>query len=198
MRDEFERNLRDRSQIHDLVRLARCVHAALEPADGIQIDAVFVLQDTAHPDARGLAVFLHPDPFAFEVSGLPDSGPGVDEDVAVAEHARGKDRDRDERKVAPQTLDDVMREGHFRGIEGPGLDHAGEDFRRGRDRHIAQIHAFRLDHAQVQRLHAVVRAAGEGHAQLAQGSSRGDGAYKSPCLCQGVGRGNSAGHKNFN
>src|ERR1043166_414695 len=84
--DEFERQLADRAKVHIIVRPARLVGAALEPFDPTQIDTQIVLQDSSHPDAGCLAVFLDANTLALEVARLFDTGVFVYENITVPEH----------------------------------------------------------------------------------------------------------------
>ena len=143
--DEFERNVLERSQIHLVVCRSWIVDTALNPVDRIKIDAVIVLQDAPHPDARRLAVFLHADAFAFEILWRFDAGVLVDEYIAVPEYARGKDRDRDVGKLVAAAHDHVMRKRHFRDIERTRLDHPREDLGRGLDSKIAKRDSLGLE-----------------------------------------------------
>src|SRR6185437_16841175 len=86
--DELERQFADRAKVHIIVRPPRLVGAALEPFDPAQIDAQIVLQNSSHPDAGCLAVFLNANTLALEVARLFDAGVFVYENVAVPEHPR--------------------------------------------------------------------------------------------------------------
>jgi hypothetical protein len=44
-----------------VVRLTRFIDASFHPGDAAQVDAVFMLQNAADPDARSLPVFLNAD-----------------------------------------------------------------------------------------------------------------------------------------
>jgi len=84
----------------------------------------------------------------------------------VAEHARGKRRDRNEWRVAAVHQRGVVRQRHLGGVELLVLQHAPEDLRR-LQRDVIEVDALRLDRSVPQRLRAVVGPAGQGQSQVA-------------------------------
>ena len=144
---------------------AKPVGAALHPFDVGGLHAVLVLQQPAHIDRRRHRIFRHAAALALEVLRRLDALLGVDEEVAVAEHARGKRRDRDERRRAAVHQRGVVRERHLGGVELLVLQHPPEDLRR-LQRHVVEVDALRLDGAVPQRLRAVVGSAGQGQSQI--------------------------------
>src|SRR6185312_3471066 len=100
--------------------------AALEPFNSAQIDAEIVLQDSPHPDAGRLAVFLNANSLTLKVTGFFDAGVLVYENIAVPEHTRREDGNRHEWKFAARARNHVVGERHLRDVERAGLDHAGE------------------------------------------------------------------------
>ena len=62
--------------------------------------AVLVLQHAAHPERHRIEVGAHADRFSGEVFGSLNTACGVDQQIAVAELAVGKNRDRAERRAA--------------------------------------------------------------------------------------------------
>src|SRR5713226_1343337 len=95
---------------------------------------------------------------------------GIDEEVTVAEYARRKRRDRDERRIAVAHQRGVVRQRHLGGVEFAILQHAPEDF-GGLQRQVIQVDAFGLQRTVTKGLGAVVRSAREGEAQLGHSGS---------------------------
>ena len=146
-------------------RVAEAVGAALHPFHVARLDAVFVLQQPAHVDGGGHAVFRHAAALALEVARMLDAFIGVDEEVAVAEHAGRERRDRDERRIALAQQGRVVRQRHLGGVEFAVLQHAPENL-GGLQRQVDEVDAFRRERAVAQRLGAVIGPAREGQAQL--------------------------------
>src|SRR6185295_16108209 len=67
------------------------------PLDALELDAVVVLQDAAHPEAGGILQGVEADALAVEVGGLLDAAVGALHDVAVAEAPVWEHRNRGER-----------------------------------------------------------------------------------------------------
>ncbi len=132
------------------------VHRALHPMNLAQVDAVFVLQDAVDVDRRRHGEQRHADALAFEVLGLGDAGLLVDGDEAVAEGARGKHRDGDERALLVGEALHELGAGIFRDVEFLAGRHAVEDRPRLVDGDEIEIDAVGLDLAGIERLHAVV------------------------------------------
>jgi hypothetical protein len=157
---------RERGEAHVARQLAaEPVGAPLHPFDVARLDAELVLHQAAHVDRGRHAVFRHAAALALEVGAGLDALRRVDEEVAVAKHARGKHRDRDERRVAVAHQARVVRQRHLRGVEFLVLQHAPEDLGR-LQRDVVEIDAVRLDRAVAQGLGAVVRTAGEVETQI--------------------------------
>ena len=152
-----------RDRARRAVRLG-VVHAALDPGDAGEVDAVVVLQQPADDDRRRHGVERHADALAGEVLRLAYL-PLVDRDVAVAEHARGEHRDRHHRAVAARRMAEVVRARHLGGVEFEIVRHPVEDLARMVDGEEIEVDAVRLHFAGVQREHAVVEPAGEGDRQ---------------------------------
>ena len=145
---------------------AEAVGAALHPFDVARLDAVFVLQQAAHIDCRGHAVFRHAAALALEVGRRLDPLVRVDEEVAVAEDARRKHGDGDERRVAAAHQRGLVRQRHFRDFELLELQHAPEDVGRLRG-DVIELDALGLDRPVAQRKRAVVGTACKCQTQLA-------------------------------
>ena len=116
---------------------------ALHPVDLREIDAVFVLQHAADEDRGGLGVERHADALALEILGRLDAGFLVDRDVAVAEDARGEDRDRDERAVALGVALKRLGARHLRRVEFLAAAHAVENLARAVDGDEIEVDALR-------------------------------------------------------
>ena len=124
--------------------LAEPVGAALHPFDVARLDAVFVLEQPAHVDRRGHRIFRHAAALALQVLRAVDALVGVDEEIAVPEHARRKRRDRDERRVAAAHERGVVRQRHLGRVEFLVLQHPPEDLGR-LQRDVVEVDALRLD-----------------------------------------------------
>ena len=94
----------------------RLLHRAFDPFDSREIDAEIALQHAAYPDGGGHGVELDADALAREILRRLDDA-GIDGDEAVPEHARGKDRQGDERALPTRESGHVFRGRHLRGVE---------------------------------------------------------------------------------
>ena len=148
-----------RPQIHVVVRPPACVDAALEPGHAAEVDIVVVAQDAADPDPGGLPVLLNADPLALEVLRFRNARLRIDENKAVAKQTRREHRQRDEGEIAFAAQREVVRGRHFRHVEGVGLHHAGEDFRRRLYGDVGDVDPLGLHGACLNGLHPVVRTA---------------------------------------
>ena len=111
-RDRLEQRQHGRAAVR-----AAGVHRALHPVDLAQVDAVFVLQEAVDVDRRRHGEERHADALAFEVLRLGDAGLLVDGDEAVAEGARRKHRDGDERALLVGEALHELGAGIFRDVE---------------------------------------------------------------------------------
>ena len=145
------------------------VHRALHPMHLAQVDAVFVLQDAVDVDRRRHGEERHADALAFEVLRLGDAGLLVDGDEAVAEGARGKHRDGDERALLVGEALHELGAGIFRDVEFLAGRHAVEDRPRLVDGDEIEVDAVGLHFAGVERLHAVVESGRKRKLQLGHG-----------------------------
>ena len=89
----------------------------------------------------------------------------VDDDVAVAEHARGKHRQRHERQLLGGEAADEFRARHFGGVEFEPAGHAVEISRGLSMARKLRSMPSGSDLAGVKREHAVIEAAGKSHRQ---------------------------------
>ena len=121
---------------------AAAFHRALHPADGVDIDAELMHQMAAQPDRGGLGVERQADTAAFQVLRRADAGARVDENVAVAEHARRKDRNGDERAIAAAGMADEFGRRKFRRVEFLAADHAVENLPARRKHDDVEVDAF--------------------------------------------------------
>jgi hypothetical protein len=135
-----------------------------------RVDAVIVLQQAADPDRRRHGVELDADPLALKILRLLDHA-GIDRDEAVPEHARWEHRQGDERTLAGRVAADVFRRRHLRGVELEPAHHAIEQIARMVDRDEVEVDTVGFHLAGIERHHAVVEAAGEGHGELGHCSS---------------------------
>src|SRR5262249_4336670 len=108
----------------------------------------------------------HADAFAFEILGALDARLAVDGDEAVAERARGKYRNGDERALLVGKALDELRAREFGDVEFLGPRHSVEDRSRLIDDNEIEIDAVGLHFAGVKRLHAVVEPTCERKLQL--------------------------------
>jgi len=81
--------------------------------------------------------------------------------VAVPEHARGKDRKRNQRVVAARKRADEFRARKFGNVEFLSAPHAVKDFARSVDGDVIEIDTLWHHIAGTQCRHAIVVAAGE-------------------------------------
>src|SRR5258705_1449690 len=138
---------------------------ALHPVDGREINAKLMRQMPAQPERRGLRVKRQSNALAFDILGGADAGARVDEDVAMAEDARWKHRQRHEPSIALPVEADELGRRKLRNIELAAADHAVEHVASGFERDAGQVNAFRPHDAFADRLHAIVAAAREGQLQ---------------------------------
>src|SRR6266446_3385533 len=103
------------------------VDGALHPVDFLEVHAIFVLQETANENRRRHGVKRHADALALEILRLLYPGLLVNGNEAVAECARGKNRDRDEGALLVGEALDEFRARIFRDIEFPATRHAVEN-----------------------------------------------------------------------
>src|SRR5215471_5284855 len=164
-RDRLEERRRMR-----MAMLARLLDRALNPANGGEVDAVLMRQMTADPDRGGLGVEGDADALSLEVLRAANAGFPVHIDVAVAEHARGKYRNRHEWTVSPRHPADEFGAGEFGGVEFMAAAHAIENLARIFDGDIIEVDALDRHVAGAQRLHAIVLAAGERQSQTRHGA----------------------------
>src|SRR5262249_27132710 len=148
-------------------------HRALDPADGVKIDTELVHEMTARPDRRGLGIERQAGAPAFEIFWRGYAPPGVDEDVAVAEHPRRKHRQRDERTIAATVQADKLGRRQLGHVEFPPADHAVEHLAAGFQRDAVEVDAFDRDCTLADGFHPVVAAAGEAQRQAGHGGAGG-------------------------
>ena len=155
------------------------VHGALDPVHLREIDPVIVLQQAAHEDRGRHRIERNADALAGEILRRADHA-AIDRDIAMAEHARGKHRQRHERTVAGGEAGDEFRARHLRGIELLRARHAVENLARAVDGEEVEIDALGLHLLGVERQHAVVEAAGEGDLDVGHrlGFPRGAGRFE--------------------
>src|SRR4030088_1881563 len=181
-------HLRQRAVIRDLDELdvGRQVDAGallaagfLEPAappfDAGGVDAVFVLQNAAHPDIGGHLIFGQPDGLALEVLRARDAAVRADIDAAVTKQPRHKGRDRDVMRVAARRRHRVAAHRDFGDVEFGELEGAVERlFRLQVDR--GDVATFDRRAAVEYRPGAVIVADGkaqlQGHGVLRRGARR--------------------------
>ena len=127
-------------------------------SDGVH--AVFVLHHAAHPDHRGDLIFRQADALAAQVLGLADAGVLADVDAGMAEDARHEGRNADIGRGAGRDRADVARERNLRDVEFLESEGAVENLLRI-ERQVGHRAALDLDPAVLDRLRAVVIAAGD-------------------------------------
>src|SRR5262249_26981301 len=86
----------------------RVIDRPLDPANGGEIDSVFVGKMAADPYGGRHGVERDADPLAFDVLGAADFGLAVDEDIAMTKHPRRKSRERHEGTIAAGVAADVL------------------------------------------------------------------------------------------
>src|SRR5215510_347505 len=99
-------------------------------------------QMPAQPERGSLRVKRETETFAFEILGGADAGARVDEDVAMAEYARWKHRQRHEPAVALSVEADELGCRQFRDIELTAANHAVEHVAAGFERDAGEVDAF--------------------------------------------------------
>ncbi len=112
----------------DLLGPPRLVDAGLHPADLCKIDPIGLGQHAAGEDPGGLRPFGDADGLALEVFGRRDLAVAADIEGGMAQHARGKHRDADERRRALRGQRRELGERAFRDIPFEILEQAVEDF----------------------------------------------------------------------
>src|SRR5204862_7396763 len=98
-------------------------------------------QMPAQPERGGLRVKRQSNALAFEILGGADAGACVDEDVAVAEDARWKHRQRHEPAITLPLEADELGRGQLRDIEFAAADHAVENVAAGFARDAREVNA---------------------------------------------------------
>src|SRR5205823_14447998 len=98
----------------------------------------------------------------------PDDSP-VDRDMAMAEDARDEYGKRYKRAVALKVAADEIGNRHFGGFEFLCAAHAVEDFAWIVDSKKIEIDSVRFHIARVEREHAVIEPAREGHRYVGHG-----------------------------
>ena len=143
---------------------AGLVHRALDPFDAGEVDAEVVLHQAAYEQSRGLGVERHADPLAGKVLGRGHVL-AVHHDETVAKDARDEDGERDDKAASWRRSGarsyselDISQASNSCPAAHAVEDLAGIVDRRGKLRSIAGGR----DLAGVQRVHAVIEAAGEG------------------------------------
>ena len=139
--------------------------AARVIGDAVNRHAMVVCQDAANPHAGGQLILGRSHSPAGEILRSAYSAGGVHIDGGVSEHARGKDRDRDERWIGREERHYVRGEGHLGGVELPMPQHAEERL-LDRQVQIPQVDAVGLDAALGQRPGPVVVPAPERQAEF--------------------------------
>ena len=137
------------------------VVAALEPMDGLQVNAVLVLEDALDPNGRCLPEFGNAHALACQVLRDAYAGVGVDEHEGVAENPRGKGGYGHKWELAPGPQAHVQGQKHLRDIELSVLDHPVHQNGWRLDSHIGEVDAVWMDDAVAQGFSAVVRTAAE-------------------------------------
>ena len=161
-----------RQRQRDFLRAPRLLFAAGEVRRAGDRHAVFVAQDAANPNRRGHLIFGAADALADQILRLANSAVRVDVDAGMPEHARGKDRDRDERRVFAEERERVRRQRHLRHVELAMPQHAKEGFFH-RQVQIVQIDAVDGDAAFEQRARSIVIPAGQRELEFRHGVNRG-------------------------
>ena len=124
-------SLRDAADSHPRGRLKWNVLFLLAPPfDRLQIDAVVVLQDAAHPQAGRILKGIQSHPFPVEVGGLLDAAIRALHHVAVAKTAVREHRDGGKR-LGVVASDQVGDERKLADVEFPVAQHAPVPLGRG-------------------------------------------------------------------
>src|SRR4051794_1909565 len=84
------------------VRLPRRILSAFYPAHRTGLNIIVVRQNAADPNRGGLPVSERAHPLSLQILGPFDASLAIDENVAVAEDARRKHRQRNARKHPPR------------------------------------------------------------------------------------------------
>ena len=140
------------------------VDSAFNPFDIAKLDAKIVLHQTADEDRRGLCIERDADALAGEVLRRSDK-PAVHDDETVTKDPGGENRQRHERQFLRGEPADIFRARHFAGVEFQAVRHPVENLAWIVDDKKIEIDTVGFDIAGLQRQHAVVEAAGEGHRQ---------------------------------
>ena len=130
--------------------------------------AVVFGEDAPDPHACGQLEFGGADALAAQVGGCRDAGMGVDVDPAVAEHARGVHRQRDERLRVPVQCRDVGRQRHLRDVELTVPQHPEERL-LDRQSQIGQVDAIGANATVLESTGPVIVATGKGQVQTGHG-----------------------------
>src|SRR5262249_11730024 len=161
--------LQQRGRVRPTVA-AGVLDRTLNPTDPRKIDAELMGEMAAHPDRRGLGIERHADTFAFQVLRRANACVGVDEDIAVPEHARGKHRQRYETSIAVAGETDEFGRRKLGDVELGAADHAVEHVATRPERDADKIDAFDGDRSLADRLHPIVTAAGEAQPEAGHGT----------------------------
>src|ERR1700730_10088957 len=121
-----------------------------------------MLQGPARPDRGCLGIERQPDPPSFEILRCADAAAPIDENVAVPEYPRRKDRNGDERTIAGAVEAGIFRGGKLGDVEFPAPHHAVEDVTARFERDAVEVDAFDRDIAVADGFQPVVPATGEG------------------------------------
>ena len=143
--------------------------AGQHPGDLVEIDAVFVLQNAAHPDAgRHCEAAADADLLALEVLRRADAGLGVDQDGAVMEGAHQRHWN-SRHRLAELFGANVGGDRHLADVELVGAHHAAESCNQRIDLDEIQLAGLRFDLTGLERP-VVALAPGNGF-QLRSGHS---------------------------
>jgi len=130
-----------------------------------RLDAVFVLQDAAHPYDGGDLVFRKADGLADEVPRRLDAAVGADIDAGMAEDARDESGYADVRGFAGIGDSQIGAEGELADVELLVAEGA-EKHLLGLERDVGDVAALHRHAAVLQRAGAVIIAAGDGDRDL--------------------------------
>jgi hypothetical protein len=123
-----------------------------------------VLHQTADEDRRGLGIERHADALAGEILRGRDK-PAVHDDETVTKDPRGENRQCHEGQFLRGEPADIFRAGHFAGVEFEPVRHPVENLAWVVYDQKIEVDAIGFDVPRLQRQHAVIEAAGEGHRQ---------------------------------
>ena len=149
----------------DLLLAPGLVHAGLHPFDLGEIDVRRFLEKTARINAGGLRPFRNADGFTFQVLRRLNAAVGAHIERRMAEHARRKYRNADERRIALRGKADELAERHFGNVPLAVLDEAKEHF-LDRQHETGQHDALGPHHAAGEIAHVIVVGGGERQMQL--------------------------------